>query len=238
VVIPIGVALSAEKDFNRLLEMILLEAKRLCNADAGTLYLRTQDDLLKFVVMHNDTLDVHMGGTSPVMDIPFPPLRLFEEDTHTPNHKNVATHVALIGQTFNIADAYSEIDEFDFSGTMAFDQKSNYHSTSFLTVPLKNASGRVIGVLQLINAMHEDTGEVIAFETGLKQIIESLAALASVALEAYLREAALRKQIEALKIEIDEVKRQKEVSQVTQTERFKSLKARAKAIREAAKREE
>jgi DNA-binding response OmpR family regulator len=40
-VIPIGVALMAERDFDRLLEMILEEAQRLCNADGGTLYLRT-----------------------------------------------------------------------------------------------------------------------------------------------------------------------------------------------------
>lgn len=237
VVIPIGVALSAEKDFSRLLEMILLEAKRLCSADAGTLYLRTIDDQLKFVVMHNDTLEMRMGGTSKMAEIPFPPLLLYEEDTHNPNHKNVATHVALTGQTLNLADVYSQADEFDFSGTMAFDQKSNYHSTSFLTTPLKSVDGRVIGVLQLINAKDLESGEVIAFASNLQQMIESLAALAAVALVAYQREAGLRQQIEALKIEIDEVKRQQEVSEVTQTEYFKTLKARAKSIREAAEQE-
>lgn len=238
VVIPIGVALSAERDFNRLLEMILLEAKRLCNSDAGTLYLRTDDDQLKFVVIHNDTLEMRMGGTSKVLEIPFPPLRMYDEGTKAPNHKNVATHVALTGNSFNIADAYSETDELDFSGTMLFDQKSSYHSTSFLTVPLKNAKGRVIGILQLINAKDREMGEIIPFEPGLQQITESLAALASVALEAYLREANLRRQIEELRIEIDQVKRQQQVAEVTQTDHFKSIKARAKAIREAAEREE
>ncbi len=238
VVIPIGVALSAEKDFSRLLEMILLEAKRLCNADAGTLYLRTIDDQLKFVVMHNDTLEMRMGGTSNMAEIPFPPLWMYEEGTHNPNHKNVATHVALTGQTFNIADVYSEVDEFDFSGTIAFDQTSHYHSTSFLTTPLKSTDGQVIGVLQLINAKDPDSGGVIAFAPNLQQLIESLATLATVALVAYQREAGLRKQIEALKIEIDEVKRQQEVSEVTQTEHFRELKERVKSIREAAEREE
>jgi DNA-binding response OmpR family regulator len=238
VVIPIGVALSAEKDFDRLLELMLLETKRLCNADAGTLYLRTEDDLLNFMVVLNDTLGIQMGGTNSEGDIPFPPLRLYEEGTHAPNHRNVATHVALTGESFNIADAYSETDDFDFSGTIAFDQKSHYHSKSFLTVPIKNADSRTIGVLQLINARHKKTGEIVAFEPDLKQITESLAALAAVALESYVREQGLRKQIEDLKIEIDQVKRQQQVSEITQSGEFKSLKARAQAIRDAAKSED
>ena len=38
-VIPIGVSLSAEKDFNRLLESLVVEAQNFTNADAGSLYL-------------------------------------------------------------------------------------------------------------------------------------------------------------------------------------------------------
>ena len=33
-ILPLGIALSAEKDFNRLLERIVVEAKSICNADA------------------------------------------------------------------------------------------------------------------------------------------------------------------------------------------------------------
>lgn len=233
VVIPIGVALSAEKDFNHLLEMILLEAKRLCNADGGTLYLRTEDDLLKFMVVRNDTLELEMGGVAG-KTLDFPPLRLYEAGTGAPNHRNVATHVALTGETFNVADAYSQEDEFDFSGTMEFDTRSSYHSTSFLNVPLKNAAKRVIGVLQLINAKDLDTGGIVAFHPSLQQVIESLAALAAVALEAYQREAGLRQQIEQLRIEIDEVRRKAQVAEVTQSDQFKELKLRAKALREEA----
>src|SRR5688572_7279546 len=43
-VIPIGVSLSAERDFNRLLESLVVEAQTFTNADAGTLYL-VEDDL-------------------------------------------------------------------------------------------------------------------------------------------------------------------------------------------------
>ena len=44
VVIPIGVELSSEKDFNRLLENMLVEAKEFCHAQAGVLYLKRMMD--------------------------------------------------------------------------------------------------------------------------------------------------------------------------------------------------
>ena len=78
--IELGIALSSERDHNRLLELILLETKRIANADGGTLYLMSDDDRsLSFAILRNDTLDVAMGGTTGV-DIPFPPLALYDED--------------------------------------------------------------------------------------------------------------------------------------------------------------
>ena len=44
----IGLALSKEKDMNKLLEMILIEAKRIANSDGGTLYMMTDDQRLRF----------------------------------------------------------------------------------------------------------------------------------------------------------------------------------------------
>jgi hypothetical protein len=104
-VIPVGVSLSAERDFDRLLETIVREAQAVCNADAGTLYLRTDDDRLKFVIVSNNSLDIAAGGTTG-RAITFPPLRLYDEETGAPNHHNVATHAALSHRWINIPDAY------------------------------------------------------------------------------------------------------------------------------------
>jgi DNA-binding response OmpR family regulator len=227
VVIPIGIALPAEKDFNRLLEMILLEGKSLCNADAGTLYLRTEADQLKFVIMRNDSLNVALGGTTGKA-ISFQPLPLYNANGE-PNRHNVATHTALTGESSNIPDAY-EADGFDFSGVKAFDQKTGYRSQSFLTIPLKNNVNRVIGVLQLINARNK-AGEIVPFDPYLQQMIESLSALATVALEAYIREQELRQQIEQLRIEIDETKKARQVAEITETEYFQQLQKKARQIR-------
>lgn len=181
VVIPIGISLMQEQDFNRLLEKILVEAKALCHADGGTLYLRTDDNLLRFVMLRNDSLNTIMGGTSG-KPIPFPPLRLFDEKTGEPNHSQVACHVALNGESVNIPDAYNA-QGFDFHGTREFDRRTGYRSASFLTVPLKNAESRVIGVLQLINAVDPATKKVIPFDPTLQKSIESLSLLAAAALD-------------------------------------------------------
>jgi len=180
VLIELGIALSAERDHNRLMEKILQGAKGLCNADGGTLYLATEaKDGLRFEIMLNDTLDIAMGGTTGKA-IPFPPLRLYDEDG-APNHRNVSSHCALTGTTITIADAY-HVDSFDFSGTKAFDQRTGYRSKSFLTVPLKNYEGELIGVLQLINA-RDDANQVIAFGDDIVPLIEALASQAAVALD-------------------------------------------------------
>src|SRR5512136_1434510 len=100
VVIPIGVALSTEQDFDRLLEKIILEARSFCNADGGTLYLRTADDHLKFVVMSNASLNIALGGANG-QDVPFPALPLHDALTGEPNNRNVACYAALSGTSIS-----------------------------------------------------------------------------------------------------------------------------------------
>ena len=180
--VKVGIALSAERDHERLVEQILLEAKSICNADGGTLYLREDDhERLRFAIMRSDSLDVALGGTTG-NEIPYPPLELYDEANGRPNLRNVATYVAHGGFTVNIRDAY-EAENFDFSGTQAFDERMGYRSTSFLTVPLKNHEDKVTGVLQLINATDPESGEVVPFPAELQPIIEALASQAAVAID-------------------------------------------------------
>jgi HD-GYP domain-containing protein (c-di-GMP phosphodiesterase class II) len=179
--IQIGVALSSERDINRLMEMILLEAKELSNADGGTLYIRTDDDSLKFEIIRTDSLNIAMGGTTGKR-INFPPVNMYDSETSKPNLKQVASAAALTSKSINIADAY-EGQVYDFSGTKKFDLQTGYRSKSFLTVPLKNSQDRIIGVLQLLNAIDPETNEVIAFNAGIQPLIESLASQAAIALD-------------------------------------------------------
>jgi HD-GYP domain-containing protein (c-di-GMP phosphodiesterase class II) len=175
----VGIALSAEKDERRLMELIVQSAKQLTNADGGTFYSRTEDDQLKFEIMHTDTLGIHMGGTSGI-PIDLPNIPLFDKDG-TPNHKMVAAKAAVTGKTVNIRDAYNAPD-FDFSGTRAFDETTGYRSKSFLTVPLRNHEDEVIGVLQLINAVSRDSGGLVSFSIADQELVMSLASQAATVL--------------------------------------------------------
>jgi hypothetical protein len=230
VVSPIGVDLTSEKNFTRLLEKMLLEAKAFCHADAGILYLRrSEDKSLEYVSVSNDTLNMAMGGTTG-NKITFTPLPLYDPQTGEPNHHTIATRVALTGESLNIADA-DAAESPEFSGPKIFGSDSEYHAKSYLTIPLKNSLDQVVGVLQLINAEDPETQMVIPFDMNLQQMMESFSSLAVAALEAYIREESLKQEIKQLRIEIDQAKRQQEVKQIVDTEVFQDLKARARDLR-------
>ncbi len=175
----IGVALPAERDNRRLLEMILIGAKEITNADGGTLYTVTDDKQLKFEIMSNKTLNISMGGTTG-KEITFLPLPLYLADG-SPNLTTVAAYATLNDKTVNIENAYEALN-FDFSGTRKFDEKTGYHSQSFLTIPMKNHEAEVIGVLQLINAIDPETKKIIPFSVSNQSLVESLASQAAVAM--------------------------------------------------------
>lgn len=177
----IGVALSKEKDMNKLLEIILIEAKRISSADGGTLYMMTEDKRLKYEIMMTDSLGIHYGGTAPepVPDTIYP-VKLYLPDTGEPNYHNICAYAALTGKTMNIEDAY-EAEGFDFTGTKGFDKRHGYRSKSFLTVPMKNHEDKIIGVLQLLNAKDLKTGEITPFSTAV-EVVEALASQAAVAI--------------------------------------------------------
>ena len=171
----IGVALSVEPDAEKVLETILLGAKELTDADGGTLYI-VQGDELHFRIVRNDTLNVSFGGTTG-QPVPFPPVRI-ERGDDSPH--SVAAYAVVKGATVNIPDAY-DAPGFDFTGTKAFDLRTGYRSRSFLTVPMRNHEGSIVGVLQLINA-RDGGGTVEAFTEADQRLVESLASQAATAL--------------------------------------------------------
>ncbi len=225
-VIPAGVGLSSEKDFNRLLETIVVESQTLTNADGGTLYIK-EDDQLKFMIMRNTSMGLVMGGSSG-HPITLPPLPLHDEKTGEPNHRNIAAHAALVREAVNIPDAYAA-EGFDFSGTRAYDQRTGYHSQSFLSIPLESDEQEVIGVLQLINSQDHESGKVVPFV--VDEVFETLVLLASISLAAYIRQSQLRREIEKLTIEIDRAKQARQVNEITETDYFRALVEKVRHLR-------
>ncbi len=184
----IGKALSVGENIDNLLEMIVDEARDMCNADAGTLYIIDENKNLRFKILQNDTMGIKLAGTGDdeilLPDAPFtiPYVPLYDRNGN-PNHSSVSSHVALTGEAVNIQDVY-EADEsrgFDFTGPRKYDASTGYRSRSMLVMPLKNHENSIIGVLQLLNAQNEES-DVISFSPEYEDLIASLASQAAVAL--------------------------------------------------------
>lgn len=190
----IGIALSAEKDIQKLLEMILEEAMSFTHADAGTLY--TVDDAakcLRFEIIRNLTLNTFLGGKKGrEIDLPAVPL----EVEGRPNLSNVSSFCALSKKIVNIPEVY-QAEGFDFTGPKEYDARTGYRSRSMLVIPLENRETEVIGVLQLLNAKNPETGEVIPFDAKYEQTVVALASQAAIALENARLIAELKKLLHA-----------------------------------------
>jgi GAF domain-containing protein len=172
--------MACEPDAARLLERILITAKNATGADGGSIYLLEDDRrTLSFALVLNDTLGLHLGGTSGVpVGVQSP--ALYGSDG-TPNHRSVVTHCALTRRSVRIDDAYTAAG-FDFAGARAFDQAHGYRSRSFLAVPMIDHSGELTGVLQLINAASRDGGAG-TFTDQDQAFVEALTSLAAIALD-------------------------------------------------------
>ena len=195
----IGVALSAEHDTGRLLEMILTKSREFTRSDAGSIYLveriplrRDQrrlpfnnkptaenelfEEKLRFSLSQNDSLEVPFRAVT--MEI---------------SERSIAGYVALTGETVNLEDAYRLPPDVPFSINRSFDDDSGYRTKSILAVPMRNQKGKIVGVLQLINAKRDFSArldslsavvqQVIAFTAHQQEIVFSLASQAAVALE-------------------------------------------------------
>src|SRR4029078_2894112 len=111
----VGVALSAERDINKLLELILQKSREITAADAGSLYLvrrgkngeRSKNDHLDFELAQNDSVMVP-----------------FEKFKMPLNEKSIAGYVALTGQAVNAGDAYNLPPGTPYTVSRAFDERS------------------------------------------------------------------------------------------------------------------
>ncbi|MES2177274.1 MAG: HD domain-containing phosphohydrolase [Gemmatimonadota bacterium] len=178
----IGVALSTERDLHTLLELILTQARRLTNSDAGSLYLVEKDEngapfRLRCAIAQNHSL-------------PGLPFHTF---TVPINHASLAGYAAATGEPLVIGDVYLLPEESSFKQNRSFDDKVGYRTKSMLVHPMKSHRDEVVGVLQLINRKRTaDTRlsssdvverEVLTFDERLVELTSSLASQAAVAIE-------------------------------------------------------
>jgi HAMP domain-containing protein len=99
---------------------------------------------------------------------------------------------------------------------------------SYLGVPLL-VRGKLVGAIELVSQAPD------AFTADHRRVVETIAGQAAVAIqnaqEVQAREAQLKAQIQELRIEIDEIKRGKQVEEIVDTDYFQRLSAQAKRLR-------
>ncbi len=196
----IGTALSAERNRDALLNLILTKCREITSADAGSLYLVERkpgaqsdendyfaDKVLHFKLAQNDSINV--------------PFRASRIDI---SRRSLAGYVALTGETLNIQDAYAIPADEEYRFNRAFDETSKYRTKSLLVIPMSNQKDEVIGVLQLINRKRERgarladpacvEAQVVPFNLRAAELAASLSSQAAVAIE----NASLYEEIQAL----------------------------------------
>ena len=170
--LEIGLALTAERDLGTLLERILGAARRFTGAEAGTVFVR-EGDHLRFAVVQNDLLQRKVGVAAMRQRLQSEPLRLTEP--------SLAGHVAQTGEIVNVADAYAIGVHETRALNRRFDAASEYWTRSVLAVPLQDAIGSNVGVLELLNAL-DDSGVIVPFDPDDERVIRALASQAAVAI--------------------------------------------------------
>ena len=177
----VGIALSAERDHAVLLERILTSARKLVDADAGTLYTHNAEKRqLDFAIVQNDTLGTYLGGPGKPLGDKFTFVPLHQADGQ-PNDYQVVAHSVLNDCTVNIEDAYCA-EGFNFSGTRAFDRATGYRTRAVLTVPMHDHENEIVAVLQLLNKRPTNLAGETGFSATDRHIAESLASQAAVAI--------------------------------------------------------
>ena len=176
----IGIALSAERDVQPLLELILGKSREITGSDAGSLYLveeneATEEKVLRFTLTQNESVQVP-----------------FNQFTIPIDTSRIAPYVALKGETLALIDAYYLPPGVPYGFSRDFDAQIGYRTKSMLTVPMKNPEGEVVGILQLINCKRDPQAKVtpenadllvMPYPERVQQLVESLASQAAVALE-------------------------------------------------------
>ena len=182
-ILNIAISLTAEKSYSKLLEKLIGECMEISNCDAGTLYI-LKNDRLEFMILRNNTMEVFRGGNGEPIDS-MPPVAL--------DDRYVCAYSALYKKTINISDVYND-SSFDWQGPKKYDNITGYHTRSMLVVPLIDHDEKVIGVLQLINALDEE-GKIIGFSEDSEKIVFSIASEAAISLSNMILVRQLREML-------------------------------------------
>lgn len=150
VLLEVSRTLSSESDLDHLLAKIMESATRVLEADRCTLFL---------VDYLNDQLWSHLAQGEGMTEI------------RIPRSAGMAGYVATTGETVNIPDCYA-----DPRFNRDVDKRTGYRTRNMLCMAMRNPSGKIMGVLQLLNKYDGP------FDAEDEELLEALGAQAAGAL--------------------------------------------------------
>ncbi|MDE0883117.1 MAG: GAF domain-containing protein, partial [Myxococcota bacterium] len=165
--VDISILLTAENKLDRLLNAIVSEGRSLLQADGATIYL-VRPDGLHFQATQNESLETRMGAKTFQSKVAPHVLKL--------NRDSIVGYVALEGEAELVDDVRAIEDSKPYRWSDTFDVAMGYKTQCLLTLPLKLGDGKVLGVLQLVNAASGN------FAADMMSVAHSLASTASAAL--------------------------------------------------------
>jgi HD-GYP domain-containing protein (c-di-GMP phosphodiesterase class II) len=176
----IGIALTRENNLNQLLTLILTESRQFTGAEAGSLYVR-EGEQLRFAVSQNEVMEERKKAELKKLKKPMEVVpATFTGFYISLDKSSLAGYVGVTGKTLNIPDAYKIPSGKEYKFNRSFDEKNNYRTKSMLIVPMKDANGQVVGVIQLINARKKKT--IVTFDKHFENLVLSLASQAAIAI--------------------------------------------------------
>ncbi len=130
-ILDVAKAMTAERQLDRLLALVVAEAAKVADADRCSLFLvdRERGELWSKVAQGSGEIRFPLGA-------------------------GIAGAVARTGQAVRIGDAYS-----DGRFNPSVDQHTGYRTRTILAVPMQNTRGEVVGVLQALNRKDGAFGE-------------------------------------------------------------------------------
>ncbi len=166
--LEIGINLTVEKDPGNLYSMILSFLRKATGAEAGTLYLMSEDrEKIFFVCSQNSLFDSKLIEKK---EVPF-------------NRESLVGFVCHTGETLNIPDAYKIPESSPYHFNKVIDKKMNYRTVSIITVPMTTNSGEIIGAVQLLNKKNDPGSKAEPFSKFDELVLKSLSTLAAVSVE-------------------------------------------------------
>lgn len=155
-VLDIGTQISAARDVDQLLSLVMERLTALLGCEASTLFMIDEE--------RNELWSRVLRGTS-------------LKEIRLPANAGIAGHVVTTGKTLLLADAYSDIH---FNPEI--DRQSGFRTRSMVAAPLRHVSGRILGVVQVldrrVNAFNqEDRALVEGVASQIAAVIDNVVLL-------------------------------------------------------------